>query len=49
MYDFITDLIGTLPDEFTFIYAILTLALSLLLIRFLFELFYIPLKLIERK
>ena len=49
MYDFVTDLIGDLPAEFTFIYAILTLVMSLLLVRFLFELFYIPLKLIERK
>lgn len=49
MYDFVVDLIGTLPTEFTFIYAILTLVLSVLLITFLFQLFYIPIKLIDRR
>lgn len=47
MYDFIVDLIGELPTEFSFIYSILTLAMSLLLLSFLFQLFYLPLKIIE--
>lgn len=49
MYDFIVDLIGELPTEFSFIYAILTLVFSTLLIAFLFQLFYIPIKLIDRR
>lgn len=48
MYDFIVELIGTLPTEFTFIYAILTLALGLLILSFLFTLFYIPIMLLKR-
>lgn len=48
MYDFIVDLIGELPAEFSFIYAILTLVFSCLLLTFLFQLFYIPLKLLQR-
>lgn len=49
MYDFIVSLIGTLPTEFEFIYSILTLVLGLLILTFLFQVFYIPLKLLERK
>lgn len=48
MYDFIVELIGELPTEFTFIYSILTLVMGLLLLSFLFQLFYIPIKLIGR-
>lgn len=47
MYDFITDLIGEVPSEFTFVYSILTVAMGILLLCFLFQLFYLPLKLIE--
>lgn len=48
MYDFIVDLIGTVPTQFTFIYAILTIAFSCLLLSFLFQLFYIPLELLRK-
>lgn len=48
MYDMVTELIGELPTEFTFIYAILTLAISLLVISFLFQLFYIPINLLRK-
>lgn len=48
MYDMVTELIGELPTEFTFIYAILTLVLSLLIISFLFQLFYIPINLLRK-
>lgn len=48
MYDFIVELIGELPQEFTFIYSILTLALSLLILSLLFQLFYIPILLVRK-
>lgn len=48
MYDIIKDLIGIVPTEFEFIYAILTLVLGLLLISFLFQLFYIPITLLRK-
>lgn len=48
MYDIIVELVGTLPKEFEFIYSILTLVLSTLLITFLFQLFYIPLNFFKR-
>lgn len=48
MYDMIVELIGELPTEFTFIYSILTLVLSLLIISFLFQLFYLPINLLKR-
>lgn len=47
MYDIIVQLIGELPTEFHFIYSILTLVLSGLVISFLFQLFYIPIKLVR--
>lgn len=47
MYDIIVSLVGELPTEFNFIYSILTLVLSLLVISFLFQLFYIPIKLVR--
>lgn len=47
MYDFIVDLIGELPTEFTFIYSILTLVMGFLILMFLFQLFYLPLKIIK--
>lgn len=49
MYDIIVNLIGELPTEFTFIYSILTLVLSMLVITFLFQLFYLPIKLLGGK
>lgn len=48
MYDIVVELIGTLPTEFTFIYAILTLVLSCLLLIFLFQIFYIPIILLRK-
>lgn len=48
MYQLVQDLIGELPQEFTFIYSILTLVLALLVISFLFQLFYIPINLIRK-
>ena len=47
MYDIVVQLIGDLPTEFHFIYSILTLVLSVLVISFLFQLFYIPIKLVK--
>ena len=47
MYDIIVQLVGDLPSEFHFIYSILTLVLSTLIISFLFQLFYVPIKLIR--
>ena len=47
MYDIIVQLVGELPQEFTFIYSILTLVLSTLVISFLFQLFYIPIYLVK--
>lgn len=49
MYDMIVNLIGEVPTEFTFIYSILTLVLSMLIITFLFQLFYIPINMIKGK
>lgn len=48
MYDMVTELIGELPTEFTFIYGILTLVISLLIISFLFQLFYLPINLLRK-
>lgn len=48
MYDLVVNLIGPLPEAFTFIYAILTLVLGVLILSFLFQLFYIPINLIKR-
>lgn len=47
IYDFIVSFVGTLPDEFSFIYAILTLVLSMLILSFLFSLFYLPLQIFK--
>lgn len=44
MYDIVVQLIGELPTEFEFIYSILTLILSVLVITFLFQLFLLPIK-----
>ena len=48
MYDMVTELIGELPTEFTFIYGILTLVVSLLVISFLFQLLYLPINLLRK-
>lgn len=48
MYDFIVELVGTVPTEFTFIYSILTLCLGFLILAFLFTLFYIPIMLVRK-
>jgi len=48
MYEVIQNLIGPVPEPFTFIYGILTLVLGLLLITFLFQLFYIPFQFFKR-
>lgn len=47
MYEVVENLIGPLPTQFEFIYAIVTLLIALLLISFLFQLFYIPIKLVN--
>ena len=47
MYDIIVQLIGDLPTEFHFIYSLLTLVLSTLIISFLFQLFYIPIQIMR--
>lgn len=49
MYDVIVNLIGDLPTEFTFIYSILTLVMAMLIIVFLFQLFYLPIKLVNER
>ena len=49
MYDVIVNLIGELPTEFTFIYSILTLVMGMFIIVFLFQLFYLPIKLINER
>lgn len=48
MYEISKQLIGDLPVQFEFIYSIVTLVLSTLTITFLFQLFYIPLKLVRK-
>lgn len=47
MYQFVVNFIGTLPEEFTFIYTILTLALSLLFFSVFVNVFYWVLHLIR--
>lgn len=47
MYEVAKNLIGPLPLAFEFIYAIVTLVISVLLVTFLFQLFYIPIKLVN--
>lgn len=49
MYDIIVTLVGELPTEFHFIYSILTLVLSTLVVSFLFQFFYIPINLVRGK
>ena len=49
MYDIVVNLIGEVPTEFTFIYSILTLVMGMLIIAFLFQLFYLPIKIINDK
>ena len=48
MYDMVTELVGPIPTEFTFIYVILTLVISLLVISFLFQLLYLPINLLRK-
>lgn len=48
MYEVIQNLIGPVPESFTFIYGILTLVFGMLLLAFLFQLFYIPIKMIGK-
>ena len=48
MYELIQSIVGELPTEFTFIYSILTLVLSTLIICFLFQLFYIPINMLRK-
>lgn len=47
MYDIIVQLIGDLPTEFEFIYSLLTLVLSTLIISLLFQIFYIPIQIVR--
>jgi len=48
VYDFIVSFVGTLPEEFTFIYAILTLLFMFLVISVLFGVLFLPFKLLTR-
>lgn len=48
MYEFITNLVGTLPTEFEFAYVIITIVLTMLILSFLFTLFYIPILLLRK-
>lgn len=48
MYDMIVNLVGELPTEFHFIYSILTLVFSTLVINFLFQIFYIPINMFRK-
>ena len=47
MYDFIVDLVGVVPTEFTFIYTILTLIMSICIIGSFCSIFYFVLRLIR--
>lgn len=49
MYEIMKELIGPVPFQFEFIYAILTLVLAFLLISLLFTLFYIPINMVRGK
>lgn len=49
MYEIMKELIGPVPLQFEFIYAILTLVLAFLLISLLFTLFYIPINMVRGK
>lgn len=49
MYEIMKELIGPVPVQFEFIYAILTLVLAFLLILLLFTLFYIPINMVRGK
>ena len=49
MYEIMKELIGLVPVQFEFIYAILTLVLAFLLISLLFTLFYIPINMVRGK
>lgn len=44
MYDFIVDFVGTIPTEFTFIYTILTLILSIAVLATFTSIFYFVLR-----
>lgn len=47
MYDFIVDFVGTVPTEFTFIYTILTITLSIAILGTFCSIFYFILHLIR--
>ena len=47
LYDAIVSLIGTLPEEFEFIYAILTLVVALMIVSVFSSLFYFVLRFIR--
>lgn len=49
MYEIMKTMIGPVPVQFEFIYAILTLVLAFLLISLLFTLFYIPINMVRGK
>ena len=49
LYEIITNLVGPLPTEFTFIYSILTLVLAMLVLSFLFSLFYLPFQILKER
>lgn len=47
MYQFVVDFIGEVPEQFTFVYAIITIALSVLFLSVFVSLFYFILNLIK--
>lgn len=47
LYDAIVQLIGTLPTEFEFIYAIVTTVVALMIVSTLSSLFYVILKIVR--
>ena len=47
MYDFIVDFIGEVPENFTFIYSILTLTLGIAILGTFTSLFYFILRLLR--
>ena len=47
MYDFIVDFVGTVPSEFTFVYTILTIILSITILATFTHFFYFFLELFK--
>ena len=47
MYEFVVSFVGELPEQFTFIYSILTLILSIMIFGTFSSLFYFVLRLVR--